>query len=171
MSGFIKWLEELNESNRKVRAVLRRCLAFDPGTFVPAFPYVEPFVKGEDNSWRREMHYLVAGLWAVHWREGRTGEPMSLGKACAVYQNEKHSLSTERRFITLLDSDTDQLPDRLRQMISLLKEQTIDFEHLLSGLLYWNDDVKRTQTGWARDFYRNLDRDLKPQSTTHTRRM
>ncbi len=28
--------------------------------------------------------------------------------------------------------------------------------HLLKGLLYWNDDQKRTQNTWARDFYRNL---------------
>jgi len=48
------------------------------------------------------------------------------------------------------------LPHRLRQMIALLKEQTIDFDALLRGLLYWNDDQKRTQNTWARDFYRNL---------------
>lgn len=66
------------------------------------------------------------------------------------------STSTERRFITLLDSDPDQLPNRLGQMIALLKEQAIDFNDLLKGLLYWNDDQKRTQNAWARDFYRNL---------------
>ena len=71
MSGFIEWLEGLNEKDTKVRAVLRRSLAFDPGAFVPAYPYVEPFLKGEDNPWRREIFYLVAGIWAAHWREGR----------------------------------------------------------------------------------------------------
>ena len=101
MSGFIEWLEGLNEKDTKVRAVLRRSLAFDPGAFAPAYPYVEPFVKDEDNSWRREMFYLVAGLWAAHWREGRSGTPMPLGKACAVYQAASGSTSTERRFITL----------------------------------------------------------------------
>jgi CRISPR system Cascade subunit CasB len=71
MRRFIEWLEGLNKKDTKVRAVLRRSLAFDPGAFVPAYPYVEPFVKDEGNSWRREMHYLVAGLWAAHWREER----------------------------------------------------------------------------------------------------
>ena len=80
MSGFIEWLEGLNEKDTRVRAVLRRSLAFEPGQFVPAYPYVEPFVKDEGSSWRREVHYLTGGLWAAHWREGRTGEPMSLGK-------------------------------------------------------------------------------------------
>jgi CRISPR system Cascade subunit CasB len=98
----------------------------------------------------------VAGLWAAHWREGRQQQPMSLGKACAEYQKASKSTSAERRFITLLDSDRDQLAHRLRQMIALLKEQAIDFSILLKGLLYWNDDQKRTQNAWARDFYRNL---------------
>jgi len=155
MSGFIEWLESLNEKDTKVRAVLRRSLAFDPGAFVPAYPYVEPFLKGEDNPWRREIFYLVAGLWAAHWREGRNGTPLPIGKACAAYQAASGSSSTERRFINLLDADRDQLSHRLRQIVALLKEQVIDFDALLKGLLYWNDDQKRTQNGWARDFYRN----------------
>lgn len=159
MNGFIEWLEDLNEKDSRVRAVLRRSLAFDPGSFTPAYPYVEPFVKNEDNSLRREMFYLVAGLWAAHWREGQRGQPMSLGKACAAYQAASGSTSTERRFITLLDADSDQLLHRLRQMIALLKEHPIDFDDLLRGLLYWNDDQKRTQTAWARDFYRNLNQE------------
>lgn len=156
MIGFIEWLEGLNEKDTRVRAVLRRSLSFDPGKFARAYPYVEPFVKDEDNFFRREMFYLVAGLWAAHWRESQGRQPMSLGKACAAYQKASGSTSTERRFISLLDADSDQLPHRLRKMIALLKEQAIDFGSLLKGLLYWSDDQKPTQNAWARDFYRNL---------------
>lgn len=156
MSGFTEWLESMSEKDTRVRAVLRRSLAFDPGMLVAAYPFVEPFVKDEANSWRRAMFYLVAGLWASHWREGRSGFPASIGEACAAQQRASGSASIERRFINLLDADSDQLPNRLRQMIALLKEQSIDFESLLNGLLYWNDDRKRTQNRWARDFYRNL---------------
>lgn len=154
MSRFIEWLEGLNARDTKVKAVLRRSLAFDPGTYVPAYPYVEPFLQGTDNPWRRTVLYLVAGLWATHWREGRSGAPLSIGKACAEYQAVDGSASTERRFISLLDADADQLPHRLRQIVTLLKEQTIDFEALLERLLYWNDEQKRTQYSWARDYYR-----------------
>jgi len=156
MRRFIEWLEGLNEKDTKVRAVLRRSLAFDPGSFVSAYPYVEPFLKSEDSPWRREMLYLVASLWAAHWREGRTGTPRSIGEACAIHQAATGSSSTERRFINLLDADRDQVPHRMRQMVALLKEQPIDFDVLLTGLLYWNDDQKRTQNAWARDFYRNI---------------
>jgi len=167
MSRFIKWLEGLNEKDTKVRAVLRRSLAFDPGQYVPAYPYVEPFVKDESSSWQREMHYLVAGLWAAHWREGRSDEKAPIGKACqALYFAKDKSPSIERRFITLLDSDHNQLPHRLRQMIALLKEYPLDFAGLLKGLLYWDDDLKRTQTAWARDFYRNLKDDMETEPTS-----
>jgi len=157
MSGFIDSLESWNKSDAKVKATLRRSLSFTPGAFVAAYPYVEPFVKDVGDPWRRGAHYLVAGLWAAHWREGRTGQAMPIGKACAAHQSATGSTSTERRFINLLDADTDQLPHRLRQMIALLKDQPIDFDVLLKGLLYWKDNEKRTQNAWARDFYRSLD--------------
>lgn len=176
MSRFIDRLENLNANDTKVRAVLRRSLAFEPGQYVAAYPYVEPFVKNENNSWRRELHYLVAGLWAMHWWEDHSGTPMPIGKACAVFDSEKRKAmgtdeqqkltSTEKRFITLLDADGDQLPHRLRQMVALLKEQPIDFGHLLAGLLYWNDDRKRTQNSWARDFYRNLNHKSETEPTS-----
>jgi CRISPR system Cascade subunit CasB len=168
MSAFIEWLEDLNKRDNRVRAVLRRSLAFDPGEFPSAYPYVEPFVKSEGNAWRREMHYLVAGLWAAHWREGRRGQPLSPGAACAAHWHASGSTSTERRFINLLDSDRDQLPHRLRQMVALLKDQSIDFDALLKSLLYWNDNHKRTQNGWARDFYRNIDGHSVVENPTET---
>lgn len=152
MSGLIEWLENQNEKDPKVRAVLRRSLGFDPGDFVPAYPYVEPFLRNEEeNGWRRKMFYLVAGLWAAHWREGRRDRPLRIGQACA--EHHKKSDSTEHRFLTLLDADPDQLPHRLRQIMALLKDQNIDFNHLLKGLLIWRDEKKRTQNDWARDFY------------------
>lgn len=156
MVSLIEWLENISEKDTKVRAVLRRSFAFDPGHFVPAYPYIEPFIKDDVNSWRREVYYLVAGLWAAHWRQGRSGAPMRIGNAAAHHQKTSSSTSTEKRFISLLDADSDQLPHRLRQMVALLKDETIDFEDLLKGILFWKDDRKRTQNSWARDFYRTL---------------
>lgn len=168
MSGFIAWLEKLNESDSKVRAILRRSLAFDVSQHIPAFPYVEPFLKGEESEWRRNMHYLVAALWAAHWREGRAGTACTLACACAMHQLSSGSASTERRFISLLDADREQLPYRLRQMVALLNEQPIDFEVLLDDLLRWSRESKRTQNTWARDFYRTLNRSTQTQPDTVT---
>jgi CRISPR system Cascade subunit CasB len=46
--------------------------------------------------------------------------------------------------------------------VALLKEDPLDFENLLTGLLYWNDDQRRTHNQWARDFYRNLEAPTAP---------
>jgi CRISPR system Cascade subunit CasB len=102
------------------------------------------------------MHYLVAALWASHWYEERAGSATPLARACAAHQIKSGSASTERRFISLLDADREQLPHRLRQMVALLGEQPIDFDVLLNDLLRWNLDDKRIQNAWARDFYRTL---------------
>ncbi len=166
MSGFIEWMEDMNAKDTRVRAVLRRSLAFDPAEFPSAYPYVEPFVKDDDNTWRRKILYLLAGLWAAHWREGRTEGRISIGEACATHQLASRSTSTERRFINLLDADPDQLPNRLRQVIALLNDQNIDFEAMLKGLLYWNNHQKLTQNAWARDFYRILSHEMETQTTT-----
>jgi len=156
MSGFIKWLEDLNARDKKGRAVLRRSLAFEPGTYPAAYPYVEPFVKDVGDGWHREIHYLVAALWAMHWREGQGADSVNIGEACAAYSEQSGSTSIERRFVSLLDADRDQMPYRLRQMVALLKDQSIDFEALLKGLKYWNDERKGTQNHWARDFYQHV---------------
>lgn len=154
MSKFIDKLEEWAAKDTKVRAVLRRSLAFDPGDFPHAYPYVELFLKQDEITWNRKMYYLVAGLWAAHWREGRSETKISLAKACADYRVEKKSASIEMRFISLLDADLDQLPYRLRHIIALLKEYPIDFETLFNDLLRWNSERKKTQNAWTRDFYR-----------------
>lgn len=166
MSEYIAWLDDLNARETKVRAVLRRSLAFEPGTHIPAFPYVEPFLKGEAEGWRRQMHYLVAGLWAAHWREGQTEAKVKLADAIARYDLEhrkslsaddkRKPTSTEKRFITLLDADEEQISHRLRQMVALLNEQPIDFQALLNDLRYWNRPDKKVQNAWARAFYRTL---------------
>ncbi|MFZ5580157.1 MAG: type I-E CRISPR-associated protein Cse2/CasB [Pseudomonadota bacterium] len=174
MSEYIAWLEDMNARDTKVRAVLRRSLAFDPGTHIPAFPYVEPRLSVETGDWRRQMHYLIAGLWAAHWREGQTEAKVKLAVAIARHDLEqrkslsaedKHKpTSTEKRFITLLDSDEEQLPHRLRQMVALLKEQPIDFQALLNDLLYWNQPDKYKQNAWARAFYHTIN----PTKTAET---
>lgn len=156
MSGFIKWLEEKNKEDTRMKAVLRRSVAFEPGLFVPSYPYVEPFLKDNEDGWKRKVFYLVAGLWAIHWSEDRKGAPCSIGKASAAYKRASGSASIERRMISLLDSEYSQLPYRMRQMTLLLKDQSIDFEDLCKGLLHWNDEDMWTQTRWARDFYREI---------------
>ncbi len=148
---FFQYLAMLCGSDHAVGACLRRSLSFPPGEWPRAFPYVEPFVAREErDGFRRRMFYLAAGVWAAA-RE-RSGKA-SFGKAIRGYKDRMQSDSIEKRFITLLDSDGDQLPNRLRQMCALLKDDPVNFPLLLDGLLHWNMAGKKTQWRWARDFY------------------
>jgi CRISPR system Cascade subunit CasB len=154
MSTLIEMLEEMAKKESKVRAVLKRSLSFDPGTYPPAFPYIERRLDVDDGQWKRTVYYLVAGLWALHFREGR-GAGQSLPSACnSLYETNDKSPSIEKRFIALLDADEGQLAYRLRQMIALLKEYAIDFDLLCKDLLSWNHADKFVQIRWARAFYR-----------------
>lgn len=176
MTTFIDWLQRACERDSRVRAVLRRSLAFDPGAHPPAYPYVEPFLRDDGSAWRRSAHYLVAALWALHWRQDRSGPTMPIGRAIANHAHKHHTheqldkgdSSTERRFVALLDADTDQLPHRLRQMVALLKDETLDFGALLSDLLRWNAPHKPAQQQWARDFYRALAPRAAPDAPSDT---
>jgi CRISPR system Cascade subunit CasB len=172
MTEFIEWLKKCSNEDSKVRAVLRRSLAFEPGQFHPAYKYVESFLTMEESSsWKRKMFYLVAGLWATHEESGHSETKLSIGKACAKLKgSNKGSESTEKRFIAVLDADSGQLPIRLRHLLALLKEYPIDFSELLNDLLYWNNERKSSQNKWARDFYRSqgTEKQIKLESLQET---
>ncbi|TFU26515.1 type I-E CRISPR-associated protein Cse2/CasB [Thermus tengchongensis] len=148
--AFVDWLEKLKESQSwtAVRATLRRSLAFAPGVYPPAFPYVEAFVREE--GWQREAHYLVAALYAL--KDGAHQEGRTLAQALKEAERARDSKSVERRFLALLDADRDQIAFRLRQAVGLV-EGGLDFAQLLEDLLRWFDPRRRVQARWAREYY------------------
>jgi CRISPR system Cascade subunit CasB len=109
----------------------------------------------EDGNWKRFVYYLVAGLWANHRSEVQN-RPENLAIACGeFYLKNDRSQSIEKRFIGLLDADEGQLAHRLRQMVAMLKEYSVDFDALREDLLNWNHPEKFVQIRWARAFYRS----------------
>ncbi|MDW8358924.1 type I-E CRISPR-associated protein Cse2/CasB [Thermus sp.] len=156
MSGqaFVDFLENLKERRAwtPARAALRRSLAFSPGAYPPAMPYVEPFLSslGDGKEWLREAHYLVAALYAL--KDGEHREGRTLARALWETVRERDSASVERRFLALLDADRDQIAFRLRQVVGLA-EGGLDFARLLDDLRYWFDPQRRVQARWAREFY------------------
>src|SRR3972149_2644191 len=64
--------------------------------------FIESLESRNKNDTRgRATRCGGAGLGATAGREGRGGQAMSIGKACAVHQSSTGSTSTERRFINL----------------------------------------------------------------------
>ena len=156
-----RFINHLRRLDRKAYAELRRSLSKPPGQSIAAIPYVERFTLGE-SRWRRDMYYLVAGLFCLIERPVEPGAAppvetdANLGKSIGtLYIAKEKSSSTERRFIRLLDADAEQLGQRLRQMLTLLRSAGIpvSWPTLLDDLLYWHRDDKEKQHRWARAFY------------------
>lgn len=153
--GFIDFLEELNPehgANRKAFAELRRSLAFDLGTHIPSFAYVEKKLYGF-SARKRNMCYLIAGLYALHPKQSG----LEFGQALALLKDKRDSDSLEKRFLALLSTDEDsQLAHYLRQMINLLKQEDIglNYAKLLKDLFAWQHFDKYIQRRWAQHYYR-----------------
>ncbi|MGC8877001.1 type I-E CRISPR-associated protein Cse2/CasB [Thermus sp.] len=145
---FLAWLERLKAQKTwtPARAALRRSLAFPPGTYPKAMPYVEPFVEGE--GWKREAHYLAAALYAL--KDGEHRKERTLARA--LREKAQDSGSVEKRFLALLEADRDQIAFRLRQAVALV-EGGLDFARLLDDLLRWFSPERPVQARWAREFY------------------
>jgi CRISPR system Cascade subunit CasB len=161
--SFIAHLSGLAEMDRGALAHLRRSLGFEPGTYPRAYPYVERFVgadKHANDPWRKAL-YLTAGLFARH-SEHRDGE--SLASALGRLAHDRESASIEQRFIALLGTGPEGLPNLLRQATSLLAADgyPYDYARLLDDLGVWlrpldSEGRDRIRQRWARDFYRSYD--------------
>lgn len=139
--------------NRKVFAELRRSLAFDLGTHIPSFAYVEKELYDDFSARKRNMYYLIAGLYALHPKQDK----LEFGQALALLKDKRDSDSLEKRFLALLASDEDsQLAHYLRQMINLLKQEDIglNYAKLLKDLFAWQHFDKYIQRHWAQQYYR-----------------
>jgi CRISPR system Cascade subunit CasB len=166
-----KWF--FNELQRRagnwtrVRADLKRGLSRKPGEHAASFPHVEPllrrFAEAWNFEWIRSMCYLAASLWGAYGSLEEGSGEMSLPHACKALRgkrrleqresdNDKPD-AIEARLIRLIDSDPEQLPHRLRQMISLLRNESIDYPLLLWEIINWNLPSRRVQRKWAKEFY------------------
>lgn len=157
---FIGHLVQLAEHDRGALAVLRRSLTFAPGAYPAAYPFVERFAPdGHDQDALRQALYLVAGLYASHPQH----QPdTSLARSFGLLMLERQSPSIEKRFITLLASDAEGLPELLRQVVALLAAdgRKLDYTALLDDLVLWLrpwafEARDRMRQRWARDFYRS----------------
>ncbi|GAB6049884.1 type I-E CRISPR-associated protein Cse2/CasB [Hydrogenophilus islandicus] len=159
-ASFIAYLIGLQDRDRAALAHLKRSLAFDPGAYPQAYPYVERFVGAECHAEdpHRLAMYLTAGLFALHplHQEGS-----SLAAALGRVGRNHQSGSIEERFIALLSAEAESLPTLLRQCVSLLAADGVgcDYAQLLADLTRlldpWNLEARdRVRQRWARDFYR-----------------
>lgn len=173
---FVDHLQALKLNNRGALAVLRRSLAFPPGSYPPAYPFVERFVPADSHAQdgRRLSLYLSAALYAIHPESTEQGFAASLGKLFIALDKRP---SLEQRFVALLGTDAEGLPDHLRQAVSLLAAAGIGFDHaaLADDLAPWlqpnftryPERLEAIRQRWAREYYRNALAGNTPDSSSN----
>lgn len=146
-------------------------------TWQPAtIPLIEDFLNSSQckDPWERQIHYLVAGLWATMLLLPRaSGQPQeadscrSLGHSTArLYLSSRPDRAVEYAFLDLLQADAKNMPHCLEMLMIRLEGQAaapIYWPELLADLLDWNHKDKPVQQKWAGDFNRTL-KEAKPSS-------
>lgn len=159
----IRYLKSLVEKDdRAALAALRRGLGKAPGTEAEMYRYIVPLLP-ENTYQNQEMaFYLIASLFASHPVSTKKG---NLGNHLAQIRGDNNTDALERRFTALLSSHPDDLPDYLRQTISLLKSKdvSVNWDQLLKDLLWWND---KTRKSWATAFWGYRSETKKPPEET-----
>ena len=154
---FIKYLENLSRrQDRAALANLRRGLGKKPGAAMEMYPYLGQFLPAERNARYDNAVFIVAALFAYYSDAPKTAG--NLGASLRRLAGETDSKSIEMRFVALLNAETDELPNYLRQIIGLLKSKdvAVNWEQLFDDVRQWNSDNRYAQTRWARSFWGNF---------------
>ncbi|MGE3801163.1 MAG: type I-E CRISPR-associated protein Cse2/CasB [Candidatus Kapaibacterium sp.] len=142
------------DDNRAALAILRRGLV-DFGSDFSIYSVVGNALPKEASQFDIDKYLLTACLFASPPSD--TEGDASVGTAA---RNLRAKLSVgqeslDKRFSALLNSEDEDLPTRLRQMISLFKskEVPLNYATLLSDLLKWRTDSRYVQKRWAKDYW------------------
>jgi len=159
-------LERLRDNNDRARlASLRRGLGQLPGAVPEAGRVIEHMLDEDDPPWTADTLYVIAPLFALHPMSGQRNYRNDMGSHFrALYgKDQDPPPNVERRFLALLSSEPDDLPDALRQAVSLLKSKdvAVNWHQLFDDVQQWLDrrlegEEKRQEVRlrWSRDFWR-----------------
>lgn len=145
---FISYLQKNAQKDwRHMLPKLRRGLGKRPGEAVEALPFVVPFLPTDHRL--QDAFFLVGTLFALH------PAPNGKGNMGEVFRRLGDNPSLEKRFLSLLDSDFDELGDRLRHVVALARSKNvpIDYRRLLTDLVYWTNPERYVQLHWARSYW------------------
>lgn len=160
---FIDYLYSLAfDQRRGALADLRRGLSDPPATSPVMFPYVARWVpESARYAWTEKVYYLVAALFAYYQSGGSSGGKQRIitgnfGDHCRDAAKKKsQSASFEMRFSSLINTNKDDLPVILRQMVSLLKsaDVPINWDQLFHDLCRWSTESQYVQRQWANSYW------------------
>ncbi|HWV38631.1 MAG TPA: type I-E CRISPR-associated protein Cse2/CasB [Vulgatibacter sp.] len=146
----IEMLESMAaRDDRAALAELRKGLS--PGRESAVYPFVARFFPMDSRPSDERSLVTVAALFALHPVSGTR----SIAFALRSIRLETDSDSVEKRFVGLLDSHVEDLPNHLRHAVSLCRshDRTFDWSGILDALRNWEHEDRWVQRRWARDFW------------------
>ena len=155
---FVDKLEALTQRDaaRADLAKLRRCagrsLAECPEIFQLFYRLLPYAVRGDDRE--EERYLLVATLFALDPRSSRARDFGVSMRAVAGSRGAGRE-GVDKRMAVLLDSPSDDVAFRLRQVVALAASADIgvNWRSLLSDVLWWDHPARRVQRRWARSYF------------------
>lgn len=159
---FAEYLEKLyREEDRAALAALRRGLGKRAGEAMEMHRYVLPNLRGV-SAQQEDAYYIVAALFgfypSLNWQHTDEKQSTNLGASLRKLADEnENDSSIERRFVALLNCRNEELPEHLRQIVSLLKTRDVlvDWARLIRDINFWNDEERQVQRNWSRAFWRD----------------
>jgi len=150
--GYLLGLAREGREDRAALAALRSGLARAPGDAHRMHRYVVPYLG--DRAHPSDLWFYVVGALFAYHPEHAPGRTMGVSFR-ELAGHEGASDSIEARFVALLNSHPDDLPDHLRQAVGLLRARKVpvDWFRLLDDLMNWGHPDRFVQGKWARDFY------------------
>jgi CRISPR system Cascade subunit CasB len=139
--------------DRATLAHLRRGLGEPVAVTLGHVGWLFDGVPDDGNGRALDAAVLAAGLFA--WAKGRCAQAdgTNFGRAFGNELSEDQKKQRERRFTALLDADRSELPFLLRQAVTLVEGQPLDWKQLLRDLVSWEHEDRFVQKQWARGFW------------------
>ncbi len=149
-SSFVSYLQKRGK-DRGFLASLRRGLS-DPLASAELFPAVIPLLPKGLKAWEEEPYFFIAALYGHHPMNTDKG---NFGSAYRRLRSSGGEDAAERRFVTLLGCDREDLYIHLRQAVGIMKSKDIpvNYDELFKAIRYWSHQDKFIQKSWAKDFW------------------
>jgi CRISPR system Cascade subunit CasB len=162
--GHLLGLAEEGRENRGALADLRSGLGRPPAEAPRMHRHVVLFL-GDQRSWDDRWFYVVGALFAYH--PVHTPKVPLAASFGALRRSGGVSDSADAYFTALLSSHPEDLPERLRRVVGLLRSHQASFDwfRLLNDLTHWTDPSHTVPLDWARQYYRALASSAKGDET------
>jgi CRISPR system Cascade subunit CasB len=154
---FLDSLKQRIENDSGAKATLKRALSGDDRHILRTYPLLLPALEGI-SEWQQDIWIFVACLDTYHDQE-KEPAPRNFAQSCLDLHNSSESKGPERRFRSLLDTDSVDIQSPITALVRQIRSKKdkkigVYYPQLIVDLCDWNHPDQFVQDRWARTFWR-----------------